>query len=103
MLGVVLSDGDVVVQKIAYLKSCDSLSCSAFMKLNITFKACSCSHCNNSDELKQIKRGWGREFIGPYNWESQVVALIWGTTGFRDLDDSTDLILSLFMFPPYFL
>ena len=43
------------------------------VKLNTTFKACSCSHSTNSGELKQNKKGY-REFIGPYNYECQIVA-----------------------------
>lgn len=58
------------------------------MKLNKAFKICGCSYSDNSDELKKVIRGRGREFVGPYNWESQVVALVSGMAGSRVLDST---------------
>lgn len=37
--------------------------------------------------LSKTKRGGAREFIGPYNQESQVVALVLSMAGPKNLDD----------------
>lgn len=62
MLGVVLSDGDIIVKKILYLKIYNSTSFSTFFlnEIEYNFQDCSRSH-NNSDEFKQSKKRAGVE------------------------------------------
>jgi len=55
--------------------------------LNTTFKACSCSHSNNSGELKQNKKLAEVGSLLAHVTESQIVAMVSGMAGSRDLDD----------------